>query len=115
SVPDETTARDVAVVVVPVIREPEKMTVVKRVAGVHSIYRPADGGEPVARARRVKRRPREQSAESLNVPQAMPRICSATNSKPALTYRPVHRGARPENRKTDPDHITQSRLKSTDR
>jgi len=37
-VPDETTARDVAVVVVPVIREPEKMTVVKRVAGVHSIY-----------------------------------------------------------------------------
>ena len=78
-------------------------------------YRSADGGKPVARARRVKRRPREQSAESLNVPQAMQRICSATNSKPALTYRPVHRGARPENRKTDPDHITQSRLKSTDR
>ena len=38
-------------------------------------YRPADGGEPVARARRVKRRPREQSAESLNFPQAMLRIC----------------------------------------
>ena len=47
--PDETTARDVAVVVVPVIREPEKMTVVKRVAGVHSIYRSADGCKPVAR------------------------------------------------------------------
>ncbi|WP_218571024.1 hypothetical protein, partial [Klebsiella grimontii] len=45
--PAETTARDVAVVVVPVIREPEKMTMVKRVAGVHSIYRPPDGGEPV--------------------------------------------------------------------
>ena len=27
-------------------------------------YRPADGDESVARARRVKRRPREQSAES---------------------------------------------------
>ena len=38
-------------------------------------YRPADGGEPVARARRVKRRPREQSAESLNFPEAMLRIC----------------------------------------
>ena len=33
------------------------------VAGVHSIYRLADVGDPVARARRVKRRPREQSAE----------------------------------------------------
>ncbi|HGY5975529.1 TPA: hypothetical protein ACNV5T_006292, partial [Klebsiella michiganensis] len=31
----------------------------------------ADGGEPVARARRVKRRPREQSAEWLNFPEAM--------------------------------------------
>ncbi|MBZ7241814.1 hypothetical protein FMK73_16645 [Klebsiella michiganensis] len=38
-------------------------------------YRPADGGEPVARARRVKRRPREQSAERLNFPEAMQRIC----------------------------------------
>ncbi|AWT21537.1 hypothetical protein DMP75_26420 [Klebsiella michiganensis] len=38
-------------------------------------YRIADGNEPVARARRVKRRPREQSAESLNFPQAMLRIC----------------------------------------
>ena len=34
-----------------------------------------DGTKPVARARRVKRRPREQSAESLNFPQAMLRIC----------------------------------------
>jgi len=32
-------------------------------------YRPADGGEPVARARRAKRRHREQSAERQNVPQ----------------------------------------------
>ena len=33
-------------------------------------YRIADGGEPVARARRVERRPREQSAEWLNFPEA---------------------------------------------
>ncbi|MBZ7458733.1 hypothetical protein FMJ29_07080 [Klebsiella michiganensis] len=39
-------------------------------------YRLADGGEPVARARRVKRRPREQSAERWNFPEAMLRICS---------------------------------------
>ncbi|MCF0028196.1 hypothetical protein LZ670_29820, partial [Klebsiella michiganensis] len=38
-------------------------------------YRPAGGGEPVARARRVKRRPREQSAERLDFPEAMQRIC----------------------------------------
>ncbi|RMC95113.1 hypothetical protein EBH72_04770 [Klebsiella michiganensis] len=38
-------------------------------------YRLADGGEPVARARRVKRRPREQRAERLNFPEAMLRIC----------------------------------------
>ena len=38
-------------------------------------YRIADGGEPVARARRVKRRPREQRAEWLNFPEAMLRIC----------------------------------------
>ena len=38
-------------------------------------YRTADGSEPVARARRVKRRPRVQSAESLNFPEAMLRIC----------------------------------------
>ncbi|MBY0749185.1 hypothetical protein K5S02_15155 [Klebsiella sp. M581] len=34
-------------------------------------YRLADGGEPVARARRDKRRPREQSAEKGNFPEAM--------------------------------------------
>ncbi|MBZ7103174.1 hypothetical protein FMK55_06630 [Klebsiella michiganensis] len=38
-------------------------------------YRPADGGEPVARARRVKRRPREQRAAWLNSPEAMLSIC----------------------------------------
>ncbi|MBZ7573282.1 hypothetical protein FML02_15655 [Klebsiella oxytoca] len=38
-------------------------------------YRPADGGVPVARARRVKRRPRDQSALWLNFPEAMLRIC----------------------------------------
>ncbi|MBZ7708269.1 hypothetical protein FML30_29205 [Klebsiella oxytoca] len=38
-------------------------------------YRSADGNEPVARARRVERRPREQSAEWLNFPEAMLRIC----------------------------------------
>ncbi|RFP48701.1 hypothetical protein DDJ66_07305 [Klebsiella oxytoca] len=51
-------------------------------------YRTADGNEPVARARRVKRRPRVQSAEPLNFPQAMLRICSgyrtAANSPPGL-------------------------------
>ncbi|AIE66963.1 hypothetical protein ACQFG6_000611 [Klebsiella michiganensis] len=34
-------------------------------------YRIADGSEPVARARRIKRRPREQRAEWLNFPEAM--------------------------------------------
>ena len=38
-------------------------------------YRLADGGDPVARARRDKRRPREQRAEWLNFPEAMLRIC----------------------------------------
>ncbi|MBZ7713436.1 hypothetical protein FML32_26595, partial [Klebsiella oxytoca] len=38
-------------------------------------YRSADGGEPVARARRVKRRPREQGAVRQNFPEAMLRIC----------------------------------------
>ncbi|MBZ7164979.1 hypothetical protein FMK56_11440 [Klebsiella oxytoca] len=38
-------------------------------------YRPADGDEPVARARRVKRRPRGQRAEWPNFPEAMLRIC----------------------------------------
>jgi len=45
------------------------------VAGVHSIYRLADVGDPVARARRDKLRPREQRAERLNFPEAMLRIC----------------------------------------
>ncbi|APM31701.1 hypothetical protein FMK60_17835 [Klebsiella michiganensis] len=38
-------------------------------------YRLADGGEPVARARRVRRRPREPGAERGNFPEAMLRIC----------------------------------------
>ena len=38
-------------------------------------YLPANNAEPVARARRVKRRPREQSAEWQNFPEAMLRIC----------------------------------------
>jgi len=47
-------------------------------------YRPAGGGEPVARARRVKRRPREQRAEWLIFPEAMLRICPG--------YRPADEG-----------------------
>ena len=46
--------------------------------------RSADEGEPVARARRVKRRPREQSAEWPIFPEAMLRICSG--------YRPADGG-----------------------
>ncbi|TXU68218.1 hypothetical protein D4N05_25465 [Klebsiella oxytoca] len=38
-------------------------------------YRLTDGGEPVARARRVKRRPRERGAVRQNFPEAMLRIC----------------------------------------
>ena len=38
-------------------------------------YQTTDGGDPVARARRDKRRPREQRAERLNFPEAMLRIC----------------------------------------
>ncbi|MBZ7224191.1 hypothetical protein FMK68_09105 [Klebsiella grimontii] len=38
-------------------------------------YRSADGTEPVARARRVERRPREPRAEWLSFPEAMLRIC----------------------------------------
>ena len=59
--------------------------------------------------------PPEQSAESLNFPEAMLRICPAYTFKTRPGLSSDHRGARPENRKTDPDHITQSRLKSTDR
>ncbi|MDS7902600.1 hypothetical protein PTQ40_26875, partial [Klebsiella michiganensis] len=47
-------------------------------------YWPADGGEPVARARRVKRRPREQNATWLNSPEAMLRICLATGPQTAV-------------------------------
>ncbi|EPI2357958.1 hypothetical protein [Klebsiella michiganensis] len=47
-------------------------------------YRPADGDEYVARARRVKRRPREQSAAWLNSPEAMLRICPATGPQTAM-------------------------------
>ncbi|ENY9096513.1 hypothetical protein NGC52_29275 [Klebsiella michiganensis] len=47
-------------------------------------YGPADGDEPVARARRVKRRPREQSAAWLNSPEAMLRICPATDPQTAV-------------------------------
>ena len=50
-------------------------------------YRPADNAEPVARARRVKRRPREQSAEWLNFPEAMLRICPG--DRPADGGEPV--------------------------
>ena len=52
---------------------PDLQTAMNRVG-----YRSADGGEPVARARRVKRRPREQSAQCTvqqNFPEAMLRIC----------------------------------------
>ncbi|WP_241381739.1 hypothetical protein [Klebsiella michiganensis] len=52
-------------------------------------YRPADGGEPVARARRIKRRPREHSAEWLSFPEAMLRICPGY--RPADECEPVVR------------------------
>ena len=39
-------------------------------------YRPADGDEPVARARRAKRRPRELGEERGNFPDVMTRIGS---------------------------------------
>ncbi|MEB8290696.1 hypothetical protein NGG03_12285 [Klebsiella michiganensis] len=47
-------------------------------------YRPADGDEPVARARRVKRRPREQSAAWLNSPEALLRLIRATGPQTAM-------------------------------
>ena len=37
--------------------------------------------KPVARARRVKRRPREKSAEWDNFPEAMLRICSGYQTR----------------------------------
>ncbi|MBZ7618340.1 hypothetical protein FML13_18195 [Klebsiella michiganensis] len=59
-------------------------------------YRPADGGEPVARARRVKRRPREQSAAWLNSPEAMLRICPGY--RPTDSGEPVARARRVKRR-----------------
>ncbi|MBZ7210155.1 hypothetical protein FMK66_22120, partial [Klebsiella michiganensis] len=61
-------------------------------------YRPADGDEPVARARRVKRRPRERCAAWLNSPEAMLRICPgyrpADGGEPVARARRVKRRAR---------------------
>ncbi|EPB5857157.1 hypothetical protein ACRQOM_004190, partial [Klebsiella michiganensis] len=59
-------------------------------------YRPEVGGEPVARARRVKRRPREQFAEWLNSPEAMLRICPGY--RPADGGEPVARARRVKRR-----------------
>ena len=60
--------------------------------------RSADEGEPVARARRVKRRPREQSSEWLNFPEAMLRICPgdrlADGGEPVARARRVKRRPR---------------------
>ncbi|MBZ7502589.1 hypothetical protein FML13_27475 [Klebsiella michiganensis] len=58
----------------------------------YSGYRSAGGGEPVDRARRVKRRPREQSAERLNFPEAMLRTCPVY--RPADGTEPVARARR---------------------
>ena len=70
----------------------------KMLAWHNSIYRPADGGEPVARARRVKRRPREQSAEWPIFPEAMLRICPgdrlADGGEPVARARRVKRRPR---------------------
>ncbi|HAU6279654.1 TPA: hypothetical protein JD842_07290 [Klebsiella oxytoca] len=41
-------------------------------------YRPADGDEPIARARRVKRRPREQSAQCSRVSRR--RCCASVRA-----------------------------------
>ena len=59
-------------------------------------YRPADGGEPVARARRVKRSPREQSPEWPSFPEAMLRICPG--DRPAGGGEPVARARRVKRR-----------------
>ncbi|MBX4648444.1 hypothetical protein CWS51_03210 [Klebsiella michiganensis] len=55
-------------------------------------YWPTDGGEPVVRARRVKRCPREQNATWLNSPEAMLRICPGY--RPADGGEPVARARR---------------------
>ncbi|MEQ0440356.1 hypothetical protein ABLV69_21110, partial [Klebsiella sp. JB_Kp032] len=52
-------------------------------------YRPAERCEPVARARRVERRPREHSAEWHHFPEAMLRICPGY--RPADECEPVAR------------------------
>ncbi|MBZ7502583.1 hypothetical protein FMJ34_03730 [Klebsiella michiganensis] len=61
-------------------------------------YRLAGGGEPVARARRVKRRPREPGAERGNFPEAMLRICPgyrlAGGGEPVARARRVKRRPR---------------------
>ena len=61
-------------------------------------YRLADGREPAARARRVKRRPREQRAERLNFPEAMQCTCpgdrSADEGEPVARARRVKRRPR---------------------
>ncbi len=61
-------------------------------------YRLADGGEPVARARRDKRRPREPGAERGNFPEAMLRICPgyrlANGGEPVARARRVKRRPR---------------------
>ncbi|MFB8473794.1 hypothetical protein, partial [Klebsiella michiganensis] len=44
----------------------------------------------------------EQSAESLYFPEAMLRICTAYKFKNPPGLSSDHRGARPENRKTNP-------------
>ena len=73
-------------------------------------YRSADGGKPVARARRVKRRPREQSAESLNFPEAMLRICpgyrTADGNKPVARARRVKR--RPREQSAERQNVPQT-------
>ncbi|MBZ7674614.1 hypothetical protein FML27_24445, partial [Klebsiella grimontii] len=57
---------------------------------------PTDGDEPVARAGRVARRTREQSAEWLNFPEAMLRICPGY--RPTDGNEPVARARRVERR-----------------
>ncbi|EGT3585429.1 hypothetical protein F6U18_24360 [Klebsiella oxytoca] len=64
-------------------------------------YWPADGTEPVARARRVARRPREPRAEWQSFPEAMLRICAgyrpADGTEPVARARRVARRPREQN------------------
>ncbi|AUV94812.1 hypothetical protein MC52_010220 [Klebsiella michiganensis] len=55
-------------------------------------YHPADGGELVARARRL-RRPREQSAERHNSPEAMLRLAGLPSRRQRYTCSPAKRSA----------------------